>query len=115
MLLGESQMNHLPNLPPAMFVCGKRPLSIRNQGVNPFAALAFAVGVAVLLGASVAQAASGFFKESPLLAEKVEAGELPPVAERLPRNPVLVDPVERLGRSANRSPRTILCSGMRTF
>ena len=91
-------MNHLPNLPPAMFVCGKRPLSIRNQGVNPFATLAFAAGVAVLLGASVAQAASGFFKESPLLAEKVEAGELPPVAERLPRNPVLVDPVERLGR-----------------
>lgn len=33
-----------------------------------------------------------------MLAAKVEAGELPPVAERLPRNPVLVDPVERLGR-----------------
>jgi peptide/nickel transport system substrate-binding protein len=64
----------------------------------PLAIIAFVTGIAVLLGTSMAQAASGFFKESPLLAAKVEAGELPPVAERLPRNPVLVDPVERLGR-----------------
>ncbi len=64
----------------------------------PPAATAFVAGLSVFLWLGMAQAASGFFKESPLLTAKVETGELPPVAERLPRNPVLVDPVERLGR-----------------
>lgn len=61
-------------------------------------AAAFVAGFFVFLWSGTAQAASGFFRESPLLTAKVEAGELPPVAERLPRNPVLVEPVERLGR-----------------
>ena len=32
-----------------------------------------------------------------MLAKRVAAGELPPVAERLPREPVVVEPVERIG------------------
>jgi ABC-type transport system substrate-binding protein len=36
-------------------------------------------------------------KEAPQLAEMVENGELPPVEERLPENPLVVEPVERMG------------------
>jgi peptide/nickel transport system substrate-binding protein len=36
-------------------------------------------------------------KEAPMLASLVAAGELPPVEERLPVNPVVVEPVEELG------------------
>jgi len=50
-----------------MFELGQRPLSIGKQGVMPFSALGIAAGVVVLMGTSMAQAASGFFKESPLL------------------------------------------------
>lgn len=35
--------------------------------------------------------------ESPMLAEMVAAGELPPLEERLPVNPVVVEPRERIG------------------
>jgi len=38
-----------------------------------------------------------FFGEAPALAELVAAGELPPVEERLPANPVVIEPVERVG------------------
>ncbi len=37
-------------------------------------------------------------KEAPVLAAKVKAGTLPPVAKRLPAKPVVVDPVDRPGR-----------------
>lgn len=37
------------------------------------------------------------FNEAPMLAELVEAGELPPVEERLPVNPLVIDPVEAVG------------------
>ncbi len=35
--------------------------------------------------------------EAPMLAEKVAAGELPPVEERLPAQPVVVQPLEQIG------------------
>lgn len=38
------------------------------------------------------------YKEAPMLAERVKAGELPPVDERLPENPLVVQPVERIGK-----------------
>jgi len=37
------------------------------------------------------------FQEAPALAEQVQAGELPPVAERLPQSPMVVEPVEQIG------------------
>ncbi|MFW5979174.1 MAG: ABC transporter substrate-binding protein [Halanaerobium sp.] len=37
------------------------------------------------------------FNESPMLEERVEAGDLPPVEERLPENPVVVEPEEEVG------------------
>lgn len=38
------------------------------------------------------------FGEAPGLAAQVEAGKLPPVAERLPRTPMIVSPVDQLGK-----------------
>ena len=38
------------------------------------------------------------FNEAPMLEEKVRAGELPPVAERLPENPLVLVPVEEIGK-----------------
>ena len=35
--------------------------------------------------------------EAPMLAEKVAAGELPPIEERLPAQPVVVQPLEAVG------------------
>jgi peptide/nickel transport system substrate-binding protein len=37
------------------------------------------------------------YKEAPMLAEKVAAGELPPVADRLPENPEVVTPNDSVG------------------
>ncbi|MBI1294578.1 ABC transporter substrate-binding protein [bacterium] len=45
-----------------------------------------------------APAADTAQKEAPMLAEKVAAGELPPLEERLPTNPMVVTPVESLGQ-----------------
>ncbi len=41
--------------------------------------------------------AASFYNEAPELAELVAAGELPPVDERLPTNPMIVEPVEQVG------------------
>ena len=38
------------------------------------------------------------YKEAPILAEQVKAGKLPPVAERLPKDPRIVEPVEKVGK-----------------
>ena len=38
------------------------------------------------------------FNESPLLKAKVDAGDLPPVGDRLPKNPLVVEPWEEIGR-----------------
>src|SRR5687768_13212984 len=49
-------------------------------------------------------------KEAPMLAERVAAGTLPPLAERLPASPLVITPHESLGlyggewRTAIRSP-----------
>ena len=36
-------------------------------------------------------------KEAPQLAEMVKQGELPPVEKRLPKNPLMLEPIERMG------------------
>ncbi|MBN2308997.1 MAG: ABC transporter substrate-binding protein [Candidatus Hydrogenedentes bacterium] len=54
------------------------------------------VAVLAVLVAAWAGAAETFH-EAPMLAEKVAAGELPPVEERLPADPLVVEPVERIG------------------
>lgn len=42
--------------------------------------------------------ASGNYNEAPMLAEKVAASELPPVDERLPQEPLVIEPVEEIGQ-----------------
>ena len=37
------------------------------------------------------------FGEAPMLAEKVAAGELPPVEERLPKEPLVLEPLDEIG------------------
>ena len=37
------------------------------------------------------------FGESPMLSERVAQGNLPPVAERLPENPLVVVPIDTIG------------------
>ena len=38
------------------------------------------------------------FGESPILAERVARGEIPPVSERLPENPLVLRPIAEIGR-----------------
>jgi peptide/nickel transport system substrate-binding protein len=44
--------------------------------------------------AKVADTVPSAFNEAPMLKEQVDAGSLPPVAERLPKNPLVVQPIE---------------------
>lgn len=46
----------------------------------------------------VTVAAPTRFKEAPVLAEQVKAGKLPPVDKRLPETPLIIDPVEEIGK-----------------
>jgi peptide/nickel transport system substrate-binding protein len=43
-------------------------------------------------------AAPGKYNESPMLAERVAKGELPPVDERLPDEPLVIEPYESIGK-----------------
>jgi peptide/nickel transport system substrate-binding protein len=45
----------------------------------------------------VSPAAPSTYREAPMLAELVASGQLPPVDERLPENPLVVEPVEEIG------------------
>lgn len=73
------------------------------------------VGVICLLGASLALAQGttyntleeyetltgnkiGKFNEAPMLRTMVAAGEIPPVEERLPEEPLVIEPVEEIGQ-----------------
>ena len=46
---------------------------------------------------SQAQAISSMYNEAPELARQVMAGRLPAVDDRLPFNPVIIQPVESIG------------------
>lgn len=53
-----------------------------------------ACGALALTAVGIAQD----YSEAPTLAERVDAGELPPVEERLPAEPIVVEPVEEIGQ-----------------
>src|SRR5215813_4742437 len=59
------------------------------------AAAAIAANI-VPLGA-VAQAQDATYNEAPMLADLVDSGALPPVAERLPKNPRVITPFSEVG------------------
>src|SRR5690625_3151927 len=45
--------------------------------------------------------------EAPALADQVNAGDLPPVEERLPTNPKVLEPIEEVGQYGGRIRRAI--------
>ena len=47
------------------------------------------------------------YRESPILEEQVRKGLLPPVEERLPENPLVVEPVERVGHYSSEKDKSI--------
>ncbi len=66
--------------------------------------------VTMVLLAAPASYALAAYNEAPILQQRVAAGELPPVEERLPVNPLVIEPFEEIGvyggivRSAHRGP-----------
>jgi peptide/nickel transport system substrate-binding protein len=46
--------------------------------------------------------ASSKYKEAPVLADSVKAGKLPPVEERLPKNPLVLQPLDGVGKYGGR-------------
>ena len=61
------------------------------------ALIGLAAGAGALATGNLARAQGGPYKESPLLAELVKAGKLPPVDQRLPEKPLVVPVVEKVG------------------
>jgi peptide/nickel transport system substrate-binding protein len=61
----------------------------KSQG---FVAVGLAASIAASLAAGAARAG-----EAPMLAEKVSSGALPPLEQRLPADPLVVTPVDRIG------------------
>ena len=51
----------------------------------------------LLLFSALGVAQDMMYQEAPMLAEMVAAGELPPVADRLPPNPLVVAPLNEIG------------------
>ncbi len=75
----------------------KKSLCVVIMALAAIAAL-FAAGGKESTGAGSAQLAPGAkFAEAPMLAELVKAGTLPPVDQRLPPQPVVVQPIEGIG------------------
>ncbi|MGQ9368074.1 ABC transporter substrate-binding protein [Azospirillum sp. ST 5-10] len=67
-----------------------------NRGRRAFGGFAWLLAV-LLWPAAGPAAAQPLYKDSPVLTDAVATGALPPVGERLPRTPLLVQPVEKIG------------------
>ncbi len=83
------QSSALPGAPTAAAAASAAPSTAASTAPAPSAAAS---------GASAAPVGSTQYKEAPILADRVKANTLPPVAQRLPKNPVVVKPVERIGK-----------------
>ncbi len=70
------------------------------ESAKPANAPATAAPAAAAAPAKPAEAAAkpGSFKESPLLEADAKAGKIPALAQRLPENPLVVQPVEEVGQ-----------------
>ncbi|MEF2071131.1 ABC transporter substrate-binding protein [Consotaella aegiceratis] len=67
-----------------------------NPKWNRAAALAGSVVFVTFAGSALAQTCSTYH-EAPILADQVASGALPPVADRLPDEPLVVEPAEQTG------------------
>lgn len=52
----------------------------------------------IMFGLGLTALAQASYNEAPMLAERVAGGELPPVEERLPKDPYVVTPLEEIGQ-----------------
>lgn len=77
-----------------------------GRGVPARAWLRAVMGLALFLGVGTASAATPYI-EPPSLADAVRAGELPPVAERLPLRPHVTNVADELGRTPGRHGGTL--------
>ncbi|MCB0065027.1 MAG: ABC transporter substrate-binding protein, partial [Caldilineaceae bacterium] len=77
--------------------CGGGAAPVAEEAAPPPDA-AEAAPAAAESESSAEPAATGAYQESPMLAEKVASGELPPVDERLPQEPLVLEPVEEIGQ-----------------
>lgn len=59
--------------------------------------IVFMVLMISLIYPSISYSQESLYKESPLIQEQVLSGELPPIEERLPLNPVIIQPVDEIG------------------
>lgn len=66
-----------------------------------------AAALAMMTGAAFAQD----YQQAPFFDEKVDAGELPPVAERMPSNPLVFETVDSIGEYGGTMRRAILGGG----
>ena len=64
-------------------------MTLRNRGKLPALLAVFALAAA---------GAWAQYSEAPMLQEMVAAGDLPPVGERLPEDPLMVEPVDSVGQ-----------------
>ena len=83
--MSARQDGHRPN---ERYQSGMAGRSLAGKGI-----LALFAGVL-----SMSSAMAMDYKEAPMLAEQVKAGSLPAVAERLPKDPRVVQPVEKVGK-----------------
>jgi peptide/nickel transport system substrate-binding protein len=75
----------------------KRKLGTASPGIARRMVLKALAGIAVMplvVGMAYAQTAKG---EAPALAERVKAGQLPPVEERVGDEPAVITPLENVG------------------
>jgi peptide/nickel transport system substrate-binding protein len=68
-----------------------------HKNLSRFVGLLLLVAISLSLVVVAPVEAQGPYNEAPMLAEMVAAGELPPVEERLPVNPRVVEPLDSVG------------------
>jgi len=87
---------------PAILSCVARLYSViqlKSSPPRPATIRLFIAAFLLILAQSSAPVlAAGKRGEAPMLAKRVAAGQLPPVEDRLPENPAVVAPVERIGK-----------------
>ena len=97
----------------------RKPVMHRTLSRRQFLGTAGIAGVTIATmangGRVVAQSGGqpAQFQEAPALAEQAAAGQLPPVAERLPQTPLVVQPAEQIGQYGG-TWRTALVGGQDT-
>jgi peptide/nickel transport system substrate-binding protein len=73
------------------------PTTAAAPTTAPAAPTTAAATAAPVAEATAAPVSASKFKEAPMLAELVQAGKLPPIEQRIPLEPLVVTPVEKVG------------------